>query len=128
MVDYRKKLTLANSSGSRVMILQCNKSERKSFVKHHKDDGSMTWAPEKVVTKHADGVTPKILHITVVSEEIYEVCGQPVISGLYCFYTDLKGVIWYSPISPSDRLALVAVKKAGKSFRDGLIDLGKRVF
>lgn len=110
------------------MILQCNKSEKKSFVKHLKDDGTTAWALEKVVTKHADGKTPKILHITVASEEIYEVCGQPVISGLYGFYTDLKGVVWYSPISPSDRQALVAGKKAGKPFRDGLIALGKRVF
>lgn len=128
MVDYRKKLTLGNSSGSRVIILQCNKSEKKSFVKHHQADGGAAWAKEKVVTWHADNKTPKILHITVVSEEIYEVIGQPVVSGLYAFYTDLKGGVWYSPISPADRAALIASKKAGKSYRDSLAGLGKHVF
>ena len=128
MTDYRKKLTLTNSSGARVMILQCNKQERKSFVKHHKDDGSMAWAPEKTVAWHADKKTPKVLHITVVSEEVYEIIGQTHISGLYCCYTGLAGTVWYSQITDAHKQALFAGKKAGKSFRDTLVALGKTVF
>lgn len=54
MADYRKKLTLIDSSASRVMVLQCNKSERKSFVKHYQDDGTTAWAKETVVGWHPD--------------------------------------------------------------------------
>lgn len=127
MADYRKKLTLIDSSASRVMVLQCNKSERKSFVKHYQDDGTTAWAREAVVGWHPDK-TPKILHIAVQSEQVYEVFGQPNISGLYAFYSDPKGKIWYCPISQEERAVLKGAKKKGKTFRDALVELSKKVF
>ncbi|MBO9741524.1 hypothetical protein J7432_21625 [Xanthomonas axonopodis pv. begoniae] len=127
MADYRNKLTLIGSSGSRVMVLQCNKSERKSFVKHYQDDGNTGWAKETVVGWHPDK-TPKILHVAVQSEQVYEIFGQPKISGLYALYSDSKGQVWYCSISQEERAVLKEAKKKGKTFRDALLELGKNVF
>lgn len=45
---------------------------------------------EKVQSRHTDG-TPKHLHIPILEEGIYEVLGQPKLSGSYTLYLNGKG-------------------------------------
>lgn len=127
MPDYRNKLTVSSSAGQRIIILQCNASEKKSLIRHHKEDGEAVWLSERVASKHQNG-KPKHLHLAVLSEGIYEVVGQPVLSGFYCFYRDSKGQLYYAPINAADRLALADAKAKGSSYREALTALGKRVF
>ena len=125
MHDYRNTLTLGDSDGKRVFILQCNKSEKKSVIKRHHNDGTFSWLSEKVATKHNDG-KPKILHIAIPDEGIYQIYGQPVLSGLYCIYRALNGKLYYSGISQNEKILLIAAFNTRASIRETLLGMDKR--
>jgi hypothetical protein len=125
MPNYRDTLTLEYHAGQRILVLQCNKSERKSLVKHHKEDGTTAWMSEKVASQHPDK-TPKHLHISILTEGIYEVMGQPKLSGLYCFYKGNNGQLYYSSISQAEQQTLITQKKSGIDYRTTLLALNKK--
>jgi hypothetical protein len=125
MSNYRDQLSWEHSSGQRVLVLQCNKSERKSLVRHHKEDGSTKWLSDRVASQHPDG-TPKHLHIAIPSEGIYEVVGQPKLTGLYCVYTGTNGLLYHSSISSQEKVQLFAQKNAGVSYKQTLQSLNKK--
>lgn len=127
MTDYRKKLTLETIGGVRTLILQCNKSERKSVVRHHTPDGSKSWMKDKVASQHPDG-TPKHLHIALANEGVYEVIGQPQLSGFYAFYNGVRGTLYYAPISQAEGQQVLTAVRNGSSHRDALVALGKSLF
>lgn len=125
MPDLRKTLTLDYSNGSRIFILKCNKSEKKSFLRHYHNDGNSSWLPETVAVKHNDG-KPKILHISIPVEGIYEIFEQPYLRGLYCIYKALNGVLYYAEINKNEKTQLIDAFNKGISFRDTLVGMGKR--
>jgi len=125
MPEYRKKLTFETIGGQRGIILQCNKSEKKSVVKRHLQDGQFKWMSESVTSKHPDG-SPKHLHVKIQEEGIYQIFGQPTLSGFYCFYKALNGLIYYAPISEGQVKALLAA--APLDFRQALIGMNVTVF
>ncbi len=125
MANYRERLTLEYASGQRVIVLQCNKSERKSLVKHHKDDGTSAWMSERTASQHPDG-TPKHLHIAISQEGIYEVIGQPVLSGFYCIYKGQNDHLYYSGVTKSEVATLNSQHKAGTTYRQALLSMGKQ--
>ncbi|WP_449506430.1 hypothetical protein [Enterobacter hormaechei] len=125
MSNYRNSLTLGESNGKRVFILQCNKSEKKSVIKHHHSDGSTSWLSEWVATKHTDG-KPKILHIPIPSEGIFEIYGQPNLAGLYCIYSGVNGRLYYTSIGFNEKNQLIIVQHSGGSLRQELLKMGKK--
>ena len=125
MPNYRETLTLENHGGQRIVVLQCNKSERKSVIKHHKEDGTTSWMADKVASQHPDG-TPKHLHIAIPNEGIYEIFGQPKLSGLYCFYKGSNAQIYYSGISLQEKQTLISNKNSGTDYKTSLKSLGKK--
>lgn len=125
-MSYRDKLTLGSVGGQRGIFLQCNKSEKKSVVRRYSPDGSLQWMSEKVQSRHTDG-TPKHLHIPILEEGIYEVLGQPKLSGFYALYLNGKGYMSYCPL---DRKAATAVlaKIGSDGLRAALVAVGKSVY
>ena len=127
IAKYRKTLTLETIGGARGVMLYCLLSEKKSVIKHYPASGDAHWMRENITAKHPNG-TPKILHVPISQEGIYQIFGQPTLAGLYCFYFGSSGLINYAPISASDRTAIETARNAGSSYRDALIALNKRVF
>ncbi|MDF3982161.1 hypothetical protein P3W23_09185 [Luteibacter sp. PPL554] len=127
MADPRKTLTLVTQGKKRSILLHCLKSERKSVVKRHLEDGTTMWMRDTVASQHADK-SPKHLHIEISEEGIYEVFGQPNLSGRYCFYMGSSGLLNYAPVSNAEHAALIAGKKTGVAYRQQLLAMGKRVF
>jgi len=127
MPDYRKKLTLETIGGQRMMILQCNKSEMKSVVRCHASNGTVSWAKETVASRHADG-KPKHLHILLPDEGVYEVFGQPHLSGSYAIYRGSNGTLYYSAISVPERAQVLQAVASGSTYRAALTTLGKSLF
>lgn len=125
MADYRKKLTFETIGGTRGIVLQCNKSEKKSVLKRHLPGGEHQWMKEAVTSKHPDG-TPKHLHIPILEEGVYQLFGQPTLSGYYCFYKAMNGLIYYAPISQPEAKSLL--EKGLRNARQQLIEMGKPVF
>lgn len=64
-------------------------------------------------------------HILIPSEGIYEIIGQPYISGLYCLYTNSKGLLSYKPISIQEKHSLINAFNKGVNYKDALIRIGK---
>lgn len=120
----RKSLHFTYSGNQQSFLLECLKTERKSLVKHHKEDGTFSWLRDKVVSQFLDK-KPKVLHILIPSEGIYEVIGQPYISGLYCLYTNSKGSLSYKPISIQEKHSLKNAFNKGVNYKDALIRIGK---
>ncbi|SDW85273.1 hypothetical protein [Lysobacter enzymogenes] len=127
MSKYRQTLTLITIGGQSGVLLECLKSEKKSVVKWHRDNGTSAWMKDAINSTHNDG-KPKHIFIAIQDEGIYQIYGQPMLSGLYCFYTSSRGGIVYAPIAPQDQQALFNAKAAGSSYRNALIALGKKVF
>lgn len=127
MPDYRNKLTLDIIGGQRVTILHCNKSEQKSFVRHHALDGGSSWAREAVASRH-DGGKPKHLHIFIPDEGVYEIFGQPHLKGSYVMYRGKAGTLYYAPVSPEERKIILNRVAAGSSYRQALAAMGKNLF
>ncbi|MEI7188057.1 hypothetical protein [Dickeya dianthicola] len=125
MPDYRKKLNLLTSNGQRVFILQCNKSEKKSVIKRYHNNGGFSWLSDHVAVKHPDG-KPKILHIPIPDEGIYQIYGQPELSGLYCVYSSIQGQLYYTKISEDEKIILINENNNGISFRNTLLLMNKK--
>ncbi|MGY8564481.1 hypothetical protein L0938_13790 [Paracidovorax citrulli] len=81
---------------------------------------------EKVQSRHKDG-TPKHLHIPILEEGIYEVLGQPKLSGFYALYLNSKGYISYCALDTKMATALLAGLGSG-GLRAALVAMGKTVF
>ncbi len=125
-MSYRDKLTLGAVGGRRGIFLQCNKSEKKSVVRRHFPDGARQWMSEKVQSRHTDG-TAKHLHIPILEEGIYEVLGQPKLSGYYAFYLNDKGYMSYCALDP--KLATAVLAKIGSDgLRAALLAVGKTLY
>lgn len=120
----RKILKFAYTNNQQYFLLECLKTERKSLVKYHKEDGTTSWLKDKVVAQFKDK-TPKTLHVLIPAEGIYEIIGQPYITGLYCLYKGSKGTFNYEPISEQEKQILITLHNNGIAYRDALISLGK---
>ena len=125
-MSYRDKLTLGTVGGQRGIFLQCNKSEKKSVVGRYFPVGRRQWMSEKVQSRHTDG-TPKHLHIPILEEGVYEVLGQPKLSGFYALYLNEKGYMSYCALDPNMAAALLA-KFGSDGLRAALVAMGKAVY
>ncbi|MEB1795940.1 hypothetical protein VDR45_09565 [Xanthomonas campestris pv. campestris] len=81
---------------------------------------------EKVQSRHNDGA-PKHLHISILEEGIYEVIGQPKLSGFYALYLNSMGYISYFALDSEMATALLAAPGSA-GLRAALIAKGKKVF
>ena len=123
----RETLTLQTIGGVRGIILHCNKNEKKSVIKHFKEDGTEKWMSDTITSKHLDG-SPKTLHIPITVEGVYRLFNQPHLAGWYCFYTSSIGIINYAPIALTDKQTIEQSRESGLSYRDILLGLHKKVY
>lgn len=128
---FRKKINFIYTDTQQYIILECLKSETTSTLTFHNGDGTKQKINGSVASWHSKISSdkgkskPKTLHLPIEKEGVYEIIGQQIISGLYCFYKGENGRYYYNKIDINEKNELFEKIKQGMSFKNSLLAMGR---